>query len=703
MLKKFVLFTFVISLPFINVLQAQWQNYSNGIFCKNIKYIFADGNNVFAGTKDDGIYRSFDSGGNWIKTSSGLTDSEVNTIIKSGQYVFAGTQDSGVFLSSDNGSNWISVNSGLTEKRVISFTLKDNMLFAGTYNSGVFISSNNGNSWVQSNSGLSTFTVNFLFTDNNNIYLCSDNGIYKSTNNGSNWINISNNLPSGNEVKAVTASGNVILAGTTYGGGIFKSTNGGLNWMQSNSGFPDYPVIRYLININGIIFAATGFGVYYSVNYGDSWEPAGEGLYYPDNSCIAYSGSNIFSATEVGIFKSTDNGLNWQQSNSGIPPSVPVKSVFVNGSDIFAGTDGNGIFKSTNNGLYWFHINNGLKAFDIESMVIKDGIFFASTTEGIFKSTDNGLSWRSCFPPKLVYSLIQKGNYVIAGICSCSGGGVVRTSDYGESWEYVMEGLVNLNVTVLEQTSDKIFAGTSDGICYTTNFGDNWIACNSGLPVNNIISSMTVSGDTIYIGTTENGVFYSLNNNIQWSSISDGLQQGIIINSIKCFSGNLIASTPIGIYYKSHSSTVWIPINQGLTNNDMDAIVIKDDFVFIGSGLLAKNGIWRRPVTEITSVKKTNTSIIPNSIILYGNYPNPFNSMTKIKFSVPLLKELEGGIVSLTVFDLLGREVAVLVNEKLQPGEYEVRFDAGNLPSGIYFCRLNAGGFNLTSKIILMK
>ena len=698
MLKKFVLFSFLFTLLAGGDLHSQWQNYSDGIFCKNINFIFADGSNIFSGTKDDGIYRSFDSGGNWIKTSSGLTDSEINTIIKSGQYLFAGTRDSGIFRSSDNGNNWIPVNSGLTEKRVISFTVKDNLLLAGTYNSGVFISSNNGNSWIQSNSGLTTFTVNFLFTENNNIYLCSDNGIYRSTNNGNNWINISNNLLSGNEVKTVTASGNIILAGTTLGGGIFKSTNGGLHWYQSNLGFPDYPVIRYLINMNGIIFAATGFGVYYSVNSGDSWEPAGESLYYPGNTCIDYSGSNIFSATEVGIFKSTDNGLNWQQCNSGIPPSVPVKSVFVNGSDIFAGTDGNGIFKSTNNGQKWFHINIGLKAFDIESMVVKDGIFFASTTEGIFKSTDNGETWRSCFPPKLVYSLIAKGNYVIAGICSCSGGGVARSSDYGESWEYVIEGLVNLNVTVLEQTSDKIFAGTSDGICYTTNFGDNWIACNSGLPINNIISGMTVSGDTIYLGTTENGVFYTLNNNLQWTSISDGLQQGIIINSIKCFSGNLIASTPIGLYYKPYSSPVWITVNQGLTYNDMDAIVVKDDYIFIGSGLLAKNGIWRRPVTEITSVKKVNTSIIPNGIILYGNYPNPFNSMTKIQFRVSDYK-----FVKLVIFDLLGREVETLVNEKLQPGVYEVRFDAGDLPSGIYFINLSASGYHSTHKITLLK
>jgi len=703
MLKKILLISLLLLIFIYEVSLSQWINHSNGIFCKNIKYIFTESNYVFAGTKDDGLYKSSDSGENWVKSSNGLNDIEINIIQKSGQYLFSGTQDSGIFRSSDNGANWISVNSGLSEKRIISFTVKDNFILAGTFNSGVFISSDNGMNWIQSNAGLSTFTVYFLFSDDGIIYLGSDNGIYKSTNNGNNWINISNNLPSGNEVKAITASGDTILAGTTYGGGVFKSTNGGLNWNQSNSGFPDYPEIFYLKKINNKIFAATGFGVYVSDNSGNTWLPANTGHYYSKNICIAYTGSDIYSATEIGVFKTTNEGVNWEQKNRGIPPSVPVKSVYTNGNDIFAGTDGNGIFKSTDNGLNWFHINNGLKAFDIESMVIKDGKFFASTSEGIFKSTDNGESWRSCFPPKLVYTLIKKGNYIIAGICSCSGGGVVRTSDYGESWEYVTGGLVNPNVNVLEQTTDKIFAGTSDGICYSTNFGDEWIVCNTGLPVNNIISSMTVSGDTIYIGTTENGVFYSVNDTIQWYELSDGLPTAVIINSIKSFEGNLIASTPIGIYYKPASSNEWISINNGLYHNDMDAITIKDNYVFVGSGLLARNGMWRRPVTEITSVKKSGNTVIPGDITLYGSYPNPFNSSTVIKFGIPSFNNNSKGNVRLSIFDLLGREVSVIINRRLQPGNYEVRFDSGNLPSGIYFARLSFSGISATTRIIILK
>ena len=119
---------------------------------------------------------------------------------------------------------------------------------------------------------------------------------------------------------------------------------------------------------------------------------------------------------------------------------------------------------------------------------------------------------------------------------------------------------------------------------------------------------------------------------------------------------------------------------------------------------------------------------IPGNIVLYQNYPNPFNPSTTIKYSIPVGDNSDlpaptqsGSIVNnvtLKIFDLLGREVAILVNEKQKPGNYEVEFDGNELSSGIYFYRLqvypangwagdpSAGsghGFVETKKMIFMK
>jgi hypothetical protein len=98
---------------------------------------------------------------------------------------------------------------------------------------------------------------------------------------------------------------------------------------------------------------------------------------------------------------------------------------------------------------------------------------------------------------------------------------------------------------------------------------------------------------------------------------------------------------------------------------------------------------------------------------LFQNYPNPFNPATTIKYSIPDRVNSErlapaklseaGSIVNLKIYDLLGKEVATLVNEQQLPGIYEVRWDAVHLSSGIYFYQLRAGNFIQVKKLILMK
>jgi hypothetical protein len=95
---------------------------------------------------------------------------------------------------------------------------------------------------------------------------------------------------------------------------------------------------------------------------------------------------------------------------------------------------------------------------------------------------------------------------------------------------------------------------------------------------------------------------------------------------------------------------------------------------------------------------------IPRSYELQQNYPNPFNPVTKIRFSIPVDSRLRGNDnVVLRVYDVLGHEVQTLVNEELSPGTYEVEFDGGNLPSGVYYYTLSSNDINLTKKMVLIK
>ncbi|MDO8548810.1 MAG: T9SS type A sorting domain-containing protein [Ignavibacteria bacterium] len=109
----------------------------------------------------------------------------------------------------------------------------------------------------------------------------------------------------------------------------------------------------------------------------------------------------------------------------------------------------------------------------------------------------------------------------------------------------------------------------------------------------------------------------------------------------------------------------------------------------------------------ITGIEDTDASS-PKGFSLLQNYPNPFNPTTKINYSIP-----QTGIVTLKVFDILGNEIATLINEEQSAGEYEVEFSAdggsayggnvSNLSSGIYFYKITAGNYKATMKMILLK
>jgi hypothetical protein len=121
------------------------------------------------------------------------------------------------------------------------------------------------------------------------------------------------------------------------------------------------------------------------------------------------------------------------------------------------------------------------------------------------------------------------------------------------------------------------------------------------------------------------------------------------------------------------------------------------------SGSSYYSNVWdfKTSVTGIQPVR----SEIPLKYALYQNYPNPFNPVTKIKFDIASLinQDLFRRVVVLKIYDLLGREIATLVNEQLRPGTYEVEWNGSDYPSGVYFYRITAGNFTNAEKMIMIK
>jgi hypothetical protein len=132
-----------------------------------------------------------------------------------------------------------------------------------------------------------------------------------------------------------------------------------------------------------------------------------------------------------------------------------------------------------------------------------------------------------------------------------------------------------------------------------------------------------------------------------------------------------------------------------LAANGASATVLAADTLQPNSGTINVSGVsWSNP--GLTDVRLSDA--VPGDFALRQNYPNPFNPTTMINYQLPAASD-----VKLVVYDMLGREVAVLVNERETPGSYEVKFDASGLSSGAYFYRLHAGDFVQTRKLLLTR
>ena len=113
---------------------------------------------------------------------------------------------------------------------------------------------------------------------------------------------------------------------------------------------------------------------------------------------------------------------------------------------------------------------------------------------------------------------------------------------------------------------------------------------------------------------------------------------------------------------------------------------------------IIESGFWAQTIELVTSVETIAEPVIPTEYQLHQNYPNPFNPMTIIAFDVPKQSH-----ITLKIYNVLGNEMATLVDDNFTPGGYKATFEASDLTTGVYFYRLEGDGFVATKKLVLVK
>jgi hypothetical protein len=179
----------------------------------------ANGDKIFAGTVESGVFFSANNGAGWTAANAGLaTHTVFRAFAVKGDTIFAGADGGGVFFSADDGKNWTAVNAGLKSKYVWSLAISGSALFAGIYGGGVFLSTNNGTSWTEVNNGLTNLEVWSLAVSDGTVFAGTDEGhVFQSANNGTQWTEVNSGLPI-KDVTSLAVSGGTIFAGTFSAG-----------------------------------------------------------------------------------------------------------------------------------------------------------------------------------------------------------------------------------------------------------------------------------------------------------------------------------------------------------------------------------------------------------------------------------------------------------------------------------------------------
>lgn len=390
------------------------------------------------------------------------------------------------------------------------------------------------------------------------------------------------------------------------------------------------------------------------------------------------------------LYKTTNGGVTWLLRNSGLPSSNLYGISALDTTHCWVGNGNGSIYKTRDGGATWSlqfslanSFSNGIKMFNMDYGVYYGDPIATGSQIQLRYTTNGGTDW--LLSPDAPVSNNEFG--------------VINAWDWLDSGKFWI-GSAN---TVSYSTSARIFR-LSNGF-----MGGNWnpsLLSGSGnsqglfyqaIAFTDANKGMAGSNGTSLRRTTDGG--------LTWTAVSspDGIPSFFTYSMNGMKDGSNIIRVCLGtgagtfrFFKTTNLGSSWIEESMpplGAANGIQHMQFISSILGFAGG----RSGLFMRYGTP-TGISPVN-NITPESFKLKQNFPNPFNPETSISYNIAI----PDVHVSLKVFDVMGRMVAELVNEKQSAGSYSVKFTAGDISSGIYFYRLEAGNFIETKNMVILK
>jgi len=519
-----------------------------------------------------------------------------------------------------------------------------------TFFAFLLISSFTFGQWVEQTSGTTQILYSVKVINSQVVWACGLGGVVlRTTNGGTNWTLVTAPVATHDNysidaIDANTAWVNCTDASSGVDMRVYKTTNGGSTWTMQLQAPPVWG--------NAVKFADANYGI----TYGD---PA--------------AGSNYFS-----VWRTTDGGTNWIAVDPAQMPQIVAGEMGVTNCLVLMGN------------TVWFGTASDNAGFEPR----------------VIKSTDRGISWTASgaitgLTGGYLFSLAFKD--LNNGVGISLGGQACTTSNGGMNWTVIpVNTAIGLRwVDNIPGTSAYITVGgpTATGYAYVSkDDGATWLqnALPAATPRLRAVDFISQTAGWI-VGNS--GKIYKFNGDplpVELTSFSANVIDSKV--HINWATATEINNRGFEIQRMTGENWVFVGFKEGRgTTTEATEYTFVDDSELnpgkISYRLKQLDFDGRYSYSKIVEV-----DLAPADFALCQNYPNPFNPSTVINYQLP-----ENSFVSLKVFDMIGNEVAVLVNEEKQAGSHSVTFEANNISTGVYFYQIKAGDFVSMKKLIFMK
>uniref|UniRef100_A0A832G8A8 T9SS type A sorting domain-containing protein n=1 Tax=Ignavibacterium album TaxID=591197 RepID=A0A832G8A8_9BACT len=685
---------------------------------------FLDANNGYVvGTSAAKMSKTTDGGLTWTvdQTLPSTTFYDIKAFTTQRIVLASATSSGGNIRTTTNGgSNWNVAAAG--NGTIFSLAFFDSLIgFAGSSSGRGFKTTDGGLTWSQLTSMNAPTTATFydIFIKGTEVYFVEDDSLLYVTADSGQTFSKRRYLGLGQSTQIMRAGdfsdSTIFVVGDN--GYLFKSTNNGQSW-TSQSNIVVSGILRGVWgNQTGkliVVGSNSPNQVMVSENFGETFTPVALSVAAADiRGFYMLNSSKGFAVGNTGrIWKTTDGGYTWDLFVASTAAFSDV--TFLNNQFGVASGNNGIIFKTTDGGDSWINISNTGSTAGFNGVAIVDtNTILVAGSNVVYKTTNGGTNWFqvnpgvSASPISRIRMLDANKGYIIGASGTSGVGYVFRTTDGGNNWTNINFPYSNnmLYDVAFRTEFDFVLVGAEGGVFHTTDNGLSWKQYNLGLLMTGTSQVLGVSflgQDTLIVGGAGASLLkVSLNPIIpvELSSFS-ALVSG---NNVKL---NWTTATELNnqgfeIERKSSDSEQWIKLGfiQGSgTSTEPKSYFYEDLNLKSGSYNYRLRQIDYDGTINVYNLSETINIGVIDRFELLQNFPNPFNPSTKISWQSPV-----GSRQVLKVYDILGNEVATLVDEYREAGRYEVEFNASDLSSGIYFYKLTMGSFSETKKMTLIK